>query len=338
MTGLPARSPGLIDRLRYWRTIRQARPVVEEGDVKGGREAEDLLARLVGSSFAFKDARLLTGRRVPSKRQGRRREIDLIICSPRAIHLIEVKNWSGRLDLRDHSWRQTRRTGEVVDHGDLLRENALRRDAVVEYLNDRGVAIDDRFAQAYLIPEIMFMNPRLELDPEVEARPDVFSRRELDGFLGGPTLGSAADRLFASLIDYFQASESRRQAVAEAMSPSTYEAIVGCLARTETWDRLHQFGSRVVTGDLLSLTVGGKTYRGPELATLSAGQPILIWWARNPLVGLVLALTGLGPLGTLRMGSTRKELTPEDSARFHAVGDREPKSVRLVDLERIELG
>ena len=71
---------------------------LEAADVSGGRDAEIFLQQLIGSSYAFKDGHVLTGRRIPSKRQGSRREIDLIVCTPRMIHLIEVKNWSGKLE------------------------------------------------------------------------------------------------------------------------------------------------------------------------------------------------------------------------------------------------
>src|SRR6185312_12765289 len=132
--------------------------------VAGGRDGELLLRQLVGSSFRFKDAHLLSSRRIPSRRQGRRREIDLIVCTPQMIHLIEVKNWSGQSTVRDGVWRQTRRGGDVVDHGDLIRENRLKRDAVVEYLLDRGLDVDDRFVEGHIVPKVIFTNPRLELD------------------------------------------------------------------------------------------------------------------------------------------------------------------------------
>src|SRR4051794_21194475 len=101
----------MIERLRDWSEIRKVVPREESAAVTGGREGELLLGQLVGSSFPFKDAHLLAGRRIPSKRQGRRREIDLIVCTPRMTHLIEVKNWSGQLTVHNGVWRQTRRGG-----------------------------------------------------------------------------------------------------------------------------------------------------------------------------------------------------------------------------------
>ena len=55
-------------------------------------------------------------------------------------------------------------------------------------------------------------------------------------------------------------------------------------------------------------------------------------------MGLLKAVTGLGSLGSLYLGNTRIEVSPADTVTFHAVGDPEPSSRRLVELDRIVLG
>src|SRR4051794_17341294 len=100
---------GIVSRLRQWSEIRKVRPAIESAAEEGGRDGEVLLKELVGASYQSKGAHLLSGRRIPSKRQGRRREIDLIVCTPTMIHLIEAKNWSGQLSVHGGVWRQTRR-------------------------------------------------------------------------------------------------------------------------------------------------------------------------------------------------------------------------------------
>jgi hypothetical protein len=50
------------------------------------------------------------------------------------------------------------------------------------------------------------------------------------------------------------------------------------------------------------------------------------------------AATGLGRLGQVYLGKNVAELVDADTVTFHAVGDEEPKSHRLVELERIVLG
>jgi hypothetical protein len=121
----------ILNRLGHWSEIRKVRPVEEPPEIAAGRDGELVLRELVGSSYRLEDASMFAGRRIPSRRQGRRREIDLIVCTPRVIHLIEAKNWSGRLEVVEGDWRHTRRNGVLVRHGDLLPDKSLKRAAVV---------------------------------------------------------------------------------------------------------------------------------------------------------------------------------------------------------------
>lgn len=334
---------GLIERLRQWSEIQKVRPADEPPEVSGGRDGELALRRLVGASFRFQDAHLLAGRRIPSKRQGRRREIDLIVCTPARIHLIEVKNWSGRLSVRNGAWRQDRRGGGVVEHGDLIRENLLKRDAVAEYLRDRGLELDERFVQHHLVPQIIFTNPKLELDPEVEARADVISWRELDAYLGRQRQTGLAERMFSSLIEFCldsgaKLASTQPQGRPGPMPPGIYQRIVACLSETGTWDQLRFYASNVVTGDVMSLTVGPKTYRKPELVRLAANLPIRLRWSRGWFWSLVKAVTGFGAAGSLYLGKCRLDVSTHDTVLFHAVGDAESSTRRLVELDGIVLG
>ncbi len=333
----------LRTRLKQWLAIQTVRPSAESPDVAGGRDAEILLMQMVGLSYEFKNAHVLAGRRIPSKRQGRRREIDLIVCSLRMIHLIEVKNWSGQLALRNGIWRQTRRSGDVVEHRDLVETNRAKRDAVVEYLHDRGIPLDDRFVREHIVPKIIFMNPRLEVEPDVEALPEVITRRRLDEYLGRQSQHGLTERMFSSVIEFCLESESKLGGQFSKSGPAEiptgqYKRIVDSLARTATWDRLHFHGTRVITGDIVGLKIGIKTYRKAELETLAGGRPIRVRWTRNPLWGLVKVVTGLGALGRLEAGTTRIQISPDDTVTFHAVGDAEPKSRRLVEVDQISPG
>ncbi|MHC5536979.1 nuclease-related domain-containing protein [Singulisphaera rosea] len=334
---------GLVARLREWSAIQKVRPFEEAPDLVGGRDAEALLGQLVGSSYHFKGAQVFGGRRIPSAKQGRRREIDLIVCTTRAIYLIEVKNWSGRLDLRGHSWRQTRRGGDVVDHGDLLESNLLKRDAVVEYLAARGLTLDDSLIREHIVPKIIFMNPRLDLDPAIEARSEVISRRSLDAYLNQPRPQSFAEQIFSSVVDFFLNLESGSQGQPSTARTSPiprheFKTIVSLLSETGTWDRLHYFGTRVVTGDLIGIVAGPERLSKSEVAERSKGRPIRLRWTRGRLWGLFKAMTGVGSLGTLNLGIHRIRLSTHDTLTFHVVGEKTPTEVRLVDLDRVSLG
>ncbi len=334
---------GFANRLRQWAEIQKVVPALEAPDVTGGRDAELLLKQLVGSSFAFKDGHVFAGRRIPSKRQGRRREIDLIVCTPSMIHLIEVKNWSGSLKVHNRRWSQSRRSGDVVDHGDLLETNLSKQDAVAEYLHDQGIAIDDKFIRDHIVTEIIFMNPRMELDPAIEALPEIITRRELDHYLGRQPQRGHAEWLFSSLVELCRAAESKRddrlaRPGSKSIPAATYKQITTCLSETETWDQLHLYRNKVITGDLVRLQLGAASYRKHELVQLTGNLPIRLWWTRNWPWGLFKAATGLGTLGKVYLGKSRTDVTCADTVTFHAVGDENPKTRGLAEVDWIVLG
>jgi Nuclease-related domain len=333
----------IIKRLRQWHEIQMVRPVAESPDITGGRDGEFALRQLVGSSFQMNNANVFAGRRIPSKRQGRRREIDLIVCTPDVIHLIEVKNWSGRLDIRNGAWSQTRRSGEVVNHGNLLETNLIKRNAVVEYLADRGIRLDPSVIRDRIIPEIIFMNPRLELDPSVEALPEVFSRREVDRYFERQSNKGRAQGIVSSIIAccigrQTNPTQGSSSGPATMIPAGKYKEIVACLSETKTWDQLVVHGTQVIAGDVIRLQVGPKTYGKSELATITGGQPIRMHWTRGWFWGLVKVVTGFGALGSIALGNDRTEISPADTVTFHAVGEEEPRSRRLVELDWIILG
>jgi Nuclease-related domain len=333
----------LIIRLRQWAEIQKLIPVLESVDVAGGRDAELVLKQIVGSSFAVKEGEVFAGRRIPSRRQGRRREIDLIVCTPRMIHLIEVKNWSGRVTVRDRRWSQHRRAGDVVDHGDLLETNRVKQEAVADYLHDQGVDVDEKLIRDNIVSEIIFMNRRLEIDPAIEALSEVITRRELDQFLGRQKQRGLAERMVSTLIELCLNSEFKRgdplvKSGSQPIPAAKYSQIVQCLRETETWDRLQFYGTKVIAGDLLRLQVGPASYKKHDLVEMSAKQPIRLWWTRSWLWGLIQAVTGLGSLGKLYLGKTRMNVTYADTVTFHAVGDESPKTRGLAEVDQIVLG
>ena len=218
----------------------------------------------------------------------------------------------------------------------------LKRDAVLDLLEEQGVRIDDEFIRNCIVPKVIFTNPNLDLDPEVEARPDVISRRELEGYLGRQSQRGLAERMFSSIIDFCLESEAKRgvnQEKTSGMIPEAdYRRIVACLAATSTWDRLECFGTRIVTGDVVSLKIGSQTFRRPELSEISRSLPIRLRWTRGWLWGLVKVLTGLGSLGEAFLGKTLIPIDTADTVMFHLVGEREATLIRLMELDQIVLG
>ena len=328
---------GIVERYKLWSAIRGAPMTEDAPGIVAGREAEVALREQIGESFRFEGTEVFAGRRIPSRRQDRRREIDLIVCGPRRIHLIEVKNWSGRLELRGRDWIQERRGGGTVNHHDLLAENLLKRDATRDFLDERGLKIDEAFATRYLFPVIMFMNPSLEMDPRIEAMPEVFSRRELDRHLGVEARKSAAERLVASLIDCCFARSGRHEddVLPPPIEPNLYEKIVKRLSETATWDQLSLQGSRTITGDLISLQIGNQIVWRAEIVDGSRSRSLTVEWTRNPILGWLKVLTGVGALGRIRIGKRSIKINRHDSVIFHDVGERESSRRNLVGVIKL---
>ncbi len=63
----------IFNRLGQWSEIQKVRPVEEPPEVAAGRDGELVLRELVGSSYRLEDASVFAGRRIPSRRQARRR-------------------------------------------------------------------------------------------------------------------------------------------------------------------------------------------------------------------------------------------------------------------------
>ncbi|MEV0080554.1 NERD domain-containing protein [Nocardia neocaledoniensis] len=47
-------------------------------------------------------------------------EIDLLLTTPSGLHMIELKAWSGTVDVENDRWIQTAFNGHRVDHGNVL--------------------------------------------------------------------------------------------------------------------------------------------------------------------------------------------------------------------------
>ena len=73
----------MLARLKTWSTLARRWPTEEEGAVAAGRQAEVFLHQMVGTHLEHHGASLWGRRRVPLRRGNGRREIDLVVCSPK---------------------------------------------------------------------------------------------------------------------------------------------------------------------------------------------------------------------------------------------------------------
>jgi hypothetical protein len=321
----------VLERLRTWNTARSERPVGEDPGVQGGREAEVFLRNLVNSHLNYKGAHLFAGRRVPCPRRRLRREIDLIVLTPKLINLIEVKNWSGELHDHGSIWVQLRRYGGELHHPNLIADNLEKRDVLLEYLRAHGIALERDFAARQLGQKVIFMNPKLTVSPSIATHPDIITRDKLDAYLNQQKRAGFAERVFCSVIEYCLGTES----VLGNMSGERFQALAECIGGIPTWDRLQMYGGKMLTGDLHELHVGGNHIYRRDL-TVRASFPVS--WSRGSW-GLFKAITGLGNVGSVEIsGRGMLALSSRDVVSFHAVGEPGAVTHPLTRIEEIGLG
>ena len=128
--------------------------------VSGGM-AEVRLGRLIRSVIG--DARVWDGLRIPDPENGGRREIDMIIARGDEVLFVEQKHWSGQLSFEDGSFLQTRRSGEVLDHGNILDWTA-RKGRLLGEIMERETG--NCFGSSNVV--IVFSNRALEMEKPPE--------------------------------------------------------------------------------------------------------------------------------------------------------------------------
>lgn len=328
----------ISDRLRLWSEVANQSRAEEDPEVLGGRRAEEFVASLIATHVNFRGAFAFGGKRIPSEPLRRRREFDLIVCTPKMIHLIEVKNWSGTLYDHGATWSQHRKNGEIVEHANLLVDNRERRDVLVEFLGRRGVEIPHAFATHHVCQKVFFIGERLRLDRSILEHPDVITGSKLRNYLDSQRGISFAEGLVCSLIEFCFHSELAgvlQRGLYGNMPAPTFRSVVSQVADTSTWDRVFLFGTKVLNGDLIELRLGSSTFGRHSLKSAST---IRFHWTRGKLAGLAKAITGIGSIGRVDLGTRTEDVGSDGSLYFHCAGDQHPQSRSILDIERIELG
>lgn len=323
-----------LERLTQWRDLMRADFTLEIPRVKAGRAAEQFLKTLVESKLKHKGAYCFLGKRVPSHRNQRRFEIDLVVLTKKRLYFLEVKNWSGDLVEAGANWIQTRRSGEQVAHPNLTQYNSQKRNVIIEYLQTKGVKLN----ATYFSQKVIFMNPRLSIDPNIAKNPDVVPADKLKQYLNTQRGSSYAERFVHSVVELCLDSEKSSlvlDGLFHAMRKEDFTAAQEALSILETWDKVVMHGGRVLTGDVLKLITKSETV---DLKALPSGTRCPVRWNRSKVMGLIQTMISRYPLGSLRLPECRVVLAPNDILKFHAAGDEKPSELSLRNINMVLRG
>eukprot|EP00656_Telonema_subtile_P017207 TRINITY_DN19192_c0_g1_i1.p1 TRINITY_DN19192_c0_g1~~TRINITY_DN19192_c0_g1_i1.p1 ORF type:complete len:223 (+),score=66.71 TRINITY_DN19192_c0_g1_i1:114-782(+) len=202
-------------------------PVAAE---EAGRRGEQLFADAAACTV-FRNLRL-------RERDGRRFEIDAVCVSARLLCVVEVKNWSGEVHMQpDGRWQQQRRSGETVDHGDVLGILEHKAALLARVLETEGVVLPSEA----IVPRVVLINTRCKLERGLEEHSLVVHT------------AMGLEQLVSTL------HTDHMQTVLDAVLPWRWSSVIDqssvcrALASLPTWDVLCLHGGKTVEGTLVEV-------------------------------------------------------------------------------------
>ena len=350
MAGIPQWTDRLSTwqhRLAQWGALRDVPLYREDPRIAAARQAERTARQRLSVHHATQHGHLFSNRRIPRDHRAAtmgRFKADLIAITARRVVVVEVKNWSGQLYPAGGCWIQVQRSGEQIQHPDLLVHNREKLRALYRYLMASGVKIDpDRLHQG-----VVFVNPRLSIAPEIARHPAVLrldpAGDSLGSLLGeGTSLGRrAAARIVQWLVDA-ETTATLAQHLLQVIPPVGVKAAADAIGALRSWDRLALRGGRELQGDIVWLRVAGTQVPAGDL---QPGGASTLHWGRSWIGGLRWVMLNTPP-GSMRGDLFRDQhrvpgrrvcLKPEDCVYFHEPGTPKPDVIALSHVERIQLG
>lgn len=325
---------GIFERFRQ--VTENRRRFDPDASMHAGEAAElQLLQELearIKAAGKYDSWRVWRGVRVPH--QKRHTEIDFILATDTRVYLLEMKNWSGQLEIDGDDLLQIRRyDGGIVRHGDLMRLMRRREEALrtwAEQTMRKAPPIERR---------ILFHNPRLTMSTRVRAYfgSSIASTSEWLAELA-QTEGLHA----ASATSSFWSRLWRKPMARAVLSASPeMQRFHRSLDELGSWDRLDFEGGRVRMGDILphgDLIDFGEGIRA-QLSErrrclgldIEAPQSYLrALWQSDQRAHVTLLL---------RDGSASTQRVPLDAMiKFHAAGQASPELIPVRHLRHVRFG
>lgn len=324
-----------LTKLQEWRILSKTPFFYEDPHVIAGRQGEAFLQSLIEKHINYKGAHCFAGKRVSCAKVRGRREIDLIVVTPTMVHIIEVKNWSGQLYTHGSYWLHVKRDGTQKQHPNLINYNGEKQTILMEYLAEQGIQLSPQ----HFTQKIVFPNTHFSVDASLYNDPNIITANKLGNYLNGQSRNGVGKAMVCSLIEYCFSSEKASlliDGLFNRMTKDTFNSTVQAISNVRTWDRLLLNGTKVITGDLLKLSLNGQMFPHKSLAS---STNIKVFWTRNKLLGLAKALLNIGNLGKIKIPSLKPiTINTQDYVFFHAAGQQKPNTIPLSHINHIEIG
>jgi Nuclease-related domain len=332
-----------------WHKISKADlgPVAEDGGVLAGRDAEDLLQRLVEENYSFRGCHSFAGKRVPNLDGRGRREIDLIVVTSKRMYIIECKNWTGNLIAEGDRWVQTNPNvkGPVVrrEHEDVLQTNQLKMKLLMANLRNQAIPIKPET----ICQKVIFMNPKLRIcSPAIAEHPDVITPERLETYLSSQDSKlKLHEQLFSAVIGVLLDDETKNKVLdgvgIELVGGGKHEKLLKYLRELGTWDRVFLRGTKIISGDVRTRS---STNIFMDSISLDRVKSIRVRYVQSKWLGFFKALFRMGRPIALDLYDAKGKLiekvagNPHGVVRMIAAGSPTEQDIDLCQIDRITYG
>jgi len=223
----------------------------ESPHILAGREAEYLVNKEINSKIKDTGWSVYSSVRVPTlEKYFTRREYDFIITTTEEVYVIELKNWSGNLELIDKEFIQHRRYNneEVVNHGDLLEELETKTDLLKKYY------VREAKGEISISPLLVFYNSNLNISDDIKSDRRVATYDELKELL--PISDSVNVNLLEAILIYLGLKKEEKKDTAKNSISRPIKIFKNILEKLGTWDVLEYNGKKISFGDILGKRSG----------------------------------------------------------------------------------
>jgi Nuclease-related domain len=335
-----------------WHQISKTniQPVKEEGGIQAGRDAEDLLRKIVNENYSFKGCHSFAAKRIPDPRHQRRREIDLIVVTAKRLYVIECKNWTGKLSIAidGDSWIQERVNGRVKEHEDVLSLNTMKMNLLVEHLRQQGIKIQPH----QVCQKLIFMNPKLKIASlKIARNANVITPERLETYLSQQDNQlKTHEQLFSSVIGLLLDEELKGKVLdglaIERVGGEHHDRMIQEIAKLATWDKIFLHGTKILSGDLMDRSIPNlfSDASDPRQLPLDRAKEIRIrlmksrWWGLLKAffkIGRPIGLDFYDPQGKLVI---RASGNPCGIICIREAGSSQPTDINLCQIDRIVSG
>ncbi|KAG0562417.1 hypothetical protein KC19_9G144300 [Ceratodon purpureus] len=273
--------------------------------------------------------------RIPDPEHRGRREIDIVLLTKRDLFVLEVKNWSGSINLNaDGSWIHTRSDGSTVVHSNLLEDLNYRADLLESYIERRGTTLPAGFIQQ----KVFLVSRDCRPEQAITMQREVITNDQWEHFFNNNLVRKDSGWLKNAL------SNERSE---KSLSEYERKQLHYILSTAPTWDRLELEGGTILVGEFQGFKGRPRDTQTLSFANRSAVSQMVMThrqgWINNifgsPNV-LILVTTRDYRDGNVNLTSTKQRqesnmqtrVRSETEVVFQIVGTSRPQHFRLSEV------